>query len=185
MNSRSNRFVSAALAALLAGCGTPTPKQNQEPVAKRVPAPAAAPVATPSKTPATTPVATPAPSKAAATPSAPATASAGGAVPARAGTVPASAGAPPARAVPSSSAKIGAATPAATAAAAQPGGAAAAEPVVLAPIPERAQSQYAQALQLMKAGKALDAELEFKQLAVAYPDYSGPQLNLGLLYLHD
>lgn len=37
----------------------------------------------------------------------------------------------------------------------------------------------------MKAGKGLDAELEFKQLAVAYPDYSGPQLNLGLLYLHD
>ncbi|HMD75288.1 MAG TPA: tetratricopeptide repeat protein, partial [Steroidobacteraceae bacterium] len=58
-------------------------------------------------------------------------------------------------------------------------------PPVLAPVPERAQTQYAQALQLMKAGKGLDAELEFKQLAIAYPDYSGPQLNLGLLYLHD
>ena len=52
-----------------------------------------------------------------------------------------------------------------------------------APVPERAADQYAQALQLMKAGKASDAELEFKQLVLAYPDYTGPQLNLGLLYL--
>jgi tetratricopeptide (TPR) repeat protein len=50
-------------------------------------------------------------------------------------------------------------------------------------VPERAADQYAQALQLMKAGKASDAELEFKQLVLAYPDYTGPQLNLGLLYL--
>jgi tetratricopeptide (TPR) repeat protein len=27
--------------------------------------------------------------------------------------------------------------------------------------------------------------LEFQQLALAYPEYAGPQLNLGLLYLHD
>ena len=56
---------------------------------------------------------------------------------------------------------------------------------VLEPIPERAAQQYAQALQLMKAGRNTDAELEFKQLAVAYPQLSGPQLNLGLLYLRD
>ncbi len=56
---------------------------------------------------------------------------------------------------------------------------------VLEPIPERATQQYAQALQLMKAGRNTDAELEFKQLAVAYPQLSGPQLNLGLLYLRD
>jgi len=37
----------------------------------------------------------------------------------------------------------------------------------------------------MKSGKGLDAELEFKQLVAAYPEYAGPQLNLGLLYLHD
>lgn len=37
----------------------------------------------------------------------------------------------------------------------------------------------------MKAGRATDAELEFKQLSLAYPEYAGPQLNLGLLYLHD
>jgi tetratricopeptide (TPR) repeat protein len=35
----------------------------------------------------------------------------------------------------------------------------------------------------MKAGRATDAELEFKQMTVAYPDLAGPQLNLGLLYL--
>ena len=53
------------------------------------------------------------------------------------------------------------------------------------PIPERAAQEYAQALQLMKSGRSTDAELEFKQLAAGYPQYPGPQLNLGLLYLHD
>jgi len=52
-----------------------------------------------------------------------------------------------------------------------------------APVPERAAAQYAEALQLMKDGKAVDAELEFKQLTLAYPEYAGPQLNLGLIYL--
>jgi tetratricopeptide (TPR) repeat protein len=64
---------------------------------------------------------------------------------------------------------------------AAPGSAAAA--AAPAAVPERAAAQYTQALQLMKAGKAGDAELEFKQLALAYPDFTGPQLNLGLLYL--
>ena len=49
-------------------------------------------------------------------------------------------------------------------------------------MPERAAQQYTQALNLMKAGRSNDAELEFKQLALAYPDYAGPQVNLGLLY---
>jgi tetratricopeptide (TPR) repeat protein len=53
------------------------------------------------------------------------------------------------------------------------------------PVPPRAAQQYAQALQLMKAGRGTDAELEFKQLAVAYPQLSGPQVNLGILYLKD
>ncbi len=52
-----------------------------------------------------------------------------------------------------------------------------------APVPERVAAQYAEALQLMKAGNVADAELEFKQLTLAYPDYAGPRLNLGLLYL--
>ncbi len=119
MNSWSNRFVSAALLALLAGCGG-HPKRTQPPVAATVPA--------------------------------------------------------------SSSAATGAtgATGGQTGNAA--GGTAAAP---AAPIPERAAAQYATALQLMKSGKVGDAELEFKQLALAYPDYAGPQLNLGLLYLRD
>jgi tetratricopeptide (TPR) repeat protein len=57
-----------------------------------------------------------------------------------------------------------------------------AEPVA---IPPRAAQQYAQALELMKSGSNTDAELEFKQLIAAYPQFAGPQLNLGLLYLHD
>lgn len=52
-------------------------------------------------------------------------------------------------------------------------------------IPPRATQQYNQALQLMKSGRNTDAELEFKQLLVAYPQFAGPQLNLGLLYLRD
>lgn len=63
-----------------------------------------------------------------------------------------------------------------------PGGAAPPEPV---DIPFRAAQQYSLALQLMKSGRSTDAELEFKQLIVAYPQFAGPQLNLGLLYLHD
>ena len=60
-----------------------------------------------------------------------------------------------------------------------------AQPSDAAPVPERATQQYAQALQLMKSGHNADAELEFKQLVVGYPQLLGPQLNLGLLYLHD
>jgi tetratricopeptide (TPR) repeat protein len=54
-----------------------------------------------------------------------------------------------------------------------------------APIPERAAQQYADALRLMKAGRAGDAELELKELALAYPQFAGPEVNLGLLYLQD
>jgi predicted Zn-dependent protease len=53
------------------------------------------------------------------------------------------------------------------------------------PIPERATQQYAQALQFMKSGRNIDAELELKELVVGYPQLTGPQLNLGLLYLRD
>ena len=38
---------------------------------------------------------------------------------------------------------------------------------------------------MMKSGRKTDAELEFKQLIVAYPQFAGPQINLGLLYLQD
>jgi tetratricopeptide (TPR) repeat protein len=66
-----------------------------------------------------------------------------------------------------------------------PAAAAPAGNVDATPIPERAAQQYAQALQLMKSGRNTDAELELKQLVAGYPQLTGPQLNLGLLYLHD
>ena len=50
-------------------------------------------------------------------------------------------------------------------------------------VPEAAVRQYSDALDLMKAGKFLDAELRLKQLSAAYPQLSGPEVNLGLLYL--
>jgi tetratricopeptide (TPR) repeat protein len=53
------------------------------------------------------------------------------------------------------------------------------------PIPERAAQQYGQALQMIKSGRKTDAELELKQLSAAYPQFAGPQVNLGLLYLGD
>jgi tetratricopeptide (TPR) repeat protein len=56
-------------------------------------------------------------------------------------------------------------------------------PVPAAPVPERAAQQYAQALALMKSGRNTDAELEFKQLALSYPEFAGPDVNLGVLYL--
>ena len=73
----------------------------------------------------------------------------------------------------------------ATAAGAPGGTASKAAPVDATPISERATQQYAQALELMKSGRNTDAELELKELIVGYPQLTGPQLNLGLLYLRD
>lgn len=95
-------------------------------------------------------------------------------------------GSPPRRSAPvPGSAPSSAAAPAAGAQGAtgsSKSGAAIAPPVP-APVPERAAQQYAQALNLMKAGRNSDAELEFKQLALLYPDYAGPEVNLGLIYV--
>jgi tetratricopeptide (TPR) repeat protein len=119
--------------------------------------------------PASTPVETRAPAAAAALPKpAPATAPST---------------AVPGPAVPAAAAAAGAA--AAGAAAASGGAAGNTATADAAPIPERAAQAYAQALQLMKSGRNTDAELEFKELIVAYPQFPGPQVNLGLLYLHD
>ena len=53
------------------------------------------------------------------------------------------------------------------------------------PVPERATQQFRQALDMMRSGRDTDAELELKQLSAAYPQFAGPQVNLGLLYLKD
>jgi tetratricopeptide (TPR) repeat protein len=65
------------------------------------------------------------------------------------------------------------------AAAAAGGGAAAGSPTV----PPQAAQQYADALKLMRSGRTAEAESQFKQLAAAYPELAGPEVNLGLLYL--
>ncbi len=52
-----------------------------------------------------------------------------------------------------------------------------------APVPPQAAAAYADALKLMKAGRTAEAELPLKQLALAYPQFAGPQVNLGIVYL--
>ncbi len=53
------------------------------------------------------------------------------------------------------------------------------------PVPESAAAQYAAALQLIKSGKGAAAEPQLAQLAATYPQFAGPELNLGLIYLQD
>lgn len=58
----------------------------------------------------------------------------------------------------------------------------AAAAAVPAPVPERAAQEFARAVQLLEANKLADAELELKNLALAFPQFAGPHINLGLLY---
>jgi len=51
------------------------------------------------------------------------------------------------------------------------------EPVV----PERAIQQFQMAMAHVDAGRLTDAELELRQLALAYPDFAAPLFNLALL----
>jgi tetratricopeptide (TPR) repeat protein len=77
------------------------------------------------------------------------------------------------------------ATTAAPAGAAPAAAPAAAPQVVAAPpprsYPARAVAQYARAVELAQRGELTEAELEFGQLSAAYPDFAGPQINIGLL----
>jgi Flp pilus assembly protein TadD len=61
-------------------------------------------------------------------------------------------------------------------------GAAGSAGVPSAPVPERAASEFARAVELMRSGNAGEAELEFQQLAAGYPQLAGPHVNLGILY---
>ncbi len=98
---------------------------------------------------------------------------------------PAQARTPGVQAPASAGAPATAGTPGVTGASGNTGTAAATADPEPAPVPARAEQQFAQALKLMKSGRGTDAELEFKQLATAYPQFAGPQVNLGLLYLRD
>lgn len=57
-------------------------------------------------------------------------------------------------------------------------GAAAATPVVTA----RGKADFDRAVGFMRAGNATEAELEFKQVALQFPQLSSPYVNLGILY---
>ncbi|MGO8857101.1 MAG: tetratricopeptide repeat protein [Steroidobacteraceae bacterium] len=91
---------------------------------------------------------------------------------------------PAAREISPPAAAAAPASAAAAANAAAPANAAAAAGAPSAvPVPTEAARQYADALNLVRAGRSSDAELEFKGLTVAYPEFAGPQMNLGLLYM--
>jgi Tfp pilus assembly protein PilF len=53
------------------------------------------------------------------------------------------------------------------------------------PIPAAAQSAYDRALSAMRAQDWLRAESELGQLTRDYPAYSGPQVNLAIVYRHE
>jgi tetratricopeptide (TPR) repeat protein len=53
---------------------------------------------------------------------------------------------------------------------------------VEAPVPPEAMQQFDKAVVLMTSGDVPAAEQALRDLASAYPGYSGPLLNLGLLY---
>ena len=63
--------------------------------------------------------------------------------------------------------------------------AAAAAAAALEPVPEAAVAAYARALDALRAENWLEAELQLEQLALEYPQYPGPHVNLALIYLHD
>jgi hypothetical protein len=54
-----------------------------------------------------------------------------------------------------------------------------AEPV---PVTPRGKADFERAFGFMKAGKITEAELEFKQVALQFPQLSSPYVNLGILY---
>src|SRR5580658_5446751 len=92
---------------------------------------------------------------------------------------------PPSAAVPASQQPAAVSTPAGTASAATPG---AATPGAAAPsappveVPRRATADFERAVGMMRTGKATEAELEFQQIAAAYPQFAGADINLGILY---
>jgi len=51
------------------------------------------------------------------------------------------------------------------------------------PIPPEAMQRFERALTLLSAGDLAPAGDEFQRLAEAYPDYSGPMVNLGIVQL--
>jgi hypothetical protein len=50
------------------------------------------------------------------------------------------------------------------------------------PITARGKADFDRAVGAMKAGNSIEAELEFKQVALQFPQLSSPYVNLGILY---
>src|SRR5579862_7991297 len=86
----------------------------------------------------------------------------------------------------SSATRPGAGTPAtATAAPAMTAPATLGAPAAAAappPVPPAAASDFSRAVRYMRAGNAIEAELGFKQIALEYPQFAAPLVNLGILY---
>ena len=55
-------------------------------------------------------------------------------------------------------------------------------PPVQPPPPPRATADFARAVELMRAGKDDEAQIEFQQISSGYPAYAGALVNLGILY---
>jgi Tfp pilus assembly protein PilF len=87
----------------------------------------------------------------------------------------------PSGATPKPGAGAGAAAPGAAAGA--PGGAGAVAPAPVRPeVPPAASTDFARAVGYMRTGNATEAELGFKQIALQYPQFAAPFVNLGILY---
>jgi Flp pilus assembly protein TadD len=86
--------------------------------------------------------------------------------------------------VTASAGKSGAATPGAKASAAGLTGAAGAAPgaVPNVPVTARGKADFERAVGFMRSGNNTEAELEFKQVALQFPQLSSPYVNLGILY---
>jgi tetratricopeptide (TPR) repeat protein len=52
-------------------------------------------------------------------------------------------------------------------------------------VPQAARADFARAVNYMRAGNALEAELGFKQLALQYPQFAAPLVNLAILQRKD
>jgi Flp pilus assembly protein TadD len=50
------------------------------------------------------------------------------------------------------------------------------------PIPPRAAADFNRAVGMMRSGNTTEAELEFKQISINYPQLSAPYVNLGILF---
>ena len=85
--------------------------------------------------------------------------------------------------VTASAGKSGATTPGAKAGTAgAPGATGAAGAVPNVPVTARGKADFDRAVGFMRSGNNTEAELEFKQVALQFPQLSAPYVNLGILY---